>query len=117
MELPQELVARHARDSVDRKPPWTAEQQGELRPRIVLPERAEAAQVLGSNRRPVFYFDRPEAVTPVHDEVDFVAGLRAPEVERGIDLAVVEPGPQVLRDEPLERRPSDLLGPVERSGG
>ena len=64
----------------------------------------------------MFDRDRPETQRAVDHEVDLGPGLRAPEVKAMGGIRVVDPRPQVLRDEVLEGGAGDLFAPIERAG-
>jgi len=117
MQRPQEFLAGHAGDPVDGQSLLAQVKQTHRGFGIFLAEGAQRAQILAIHLAGAFDLDGPEHIRAINDEIHLAARLGAPEIELRAGCAVVDPGPQMLRDQALQGEAFDFLRPVQRPGG
>lgn len=109
-EVAEELVDGKAEDAVDAQPIAPAVEERDLGAGVVLGERAKTTEIGRVNAARVLDLDREEDLAAVDDEVDLVARLRAPEVERRVTPRIVDPGAQSCATRPSRAAPAISSG-------
>lgn len=116
-EVAKKLAAWQARDAIDYQAFISTVQQADIGLRVVLAEGPQRSDVLGVDGLRALHLDSEERAFSIDDEVDFHTRLRSPEGQAAFLAAVGDPRPQVLRNQPLQACPADLLRAIQRPLG
>src|SRR5262245_5481881 len=81
--------------------------------RVVLPEAAEASEIIGPYVLSHLDLDRHQAPLTVQHEINLVPVGCPPVVERIAEIAVVVQRPQLLEHQRFQGRTADFLGSIE----
>ena len=91
-------------NAILQQPFCTAIEQYQVRFGVIGRKCLEAGQVLGRKSGGILYLDGVKSIAAVHDEINFLTGMGAPETQRVTGTAVVYPRAELLENKTFKRR-------------